>query len=87
MLQDFFLAFVLVYPCQFNRVHCCPSVFPYKACALPKPSVSHVGNFFTVKRYFETKEEAKKFAAYMKQKFSKGTLENPILTGGQQSLF
>jgi hypothetical protein len=87
MLGRSYLASVFVYPCQYNRVHCCPAVFPVMVSKLPRPSLSHVGNFYSLKRYFRKEKKAQAWAAYMVSTYTVGTLENPFLTGGQLSLF
>jgi hypothetical protein len=56
------------------------------APAMPGPSLFNVGNFYTVKRYFRKQKKAQKWAAYVVRTHTVGTLENPILTGGQLSL-
>jgi hypothetical protein len=87
MLRKFYLASVLVFPCQFGRVHCCPYFSTVMALALPHPSLFHIVNFYTVKRYFRSKTKAKKWAAHVVRTHTIGLLKNPILTGGQLSLF
>jgi hypothetical protein len=87
MLRGFYLATVLVFPCQFDRVHCCPSVCPVMAPALPRPSLFHVGNYYTLKRCFRSKTKAQKWVAHVVSTHTAGPLKNPILTGGQLSLF
>jgi hypothetical protein len=87
MLRKWYLVSLLVYPCQFGRVHCCPTILTIKTREQPKPSLSGFGNFYTAKRYFRSKAKAKKWAASMVGTYSKGTRENPLLTGGQLSLF
>jgi hypothetical protein len=87
MLRKWYLVSLVVFPCQFGRVHCCPSILTIKTCAKPKPSLSGFGNFYTAKRYFRTQAKDQKWAASMVGACSKGTRENPLLTGGQLSLF
>jgi hypothetical protein len=87
MLRKFYLAIVMVYPCQFNRVHCFPHVIPVMARAMPGPSLVSTGNYHTLKRYFPTMAQARKWASYMLGTYSKGTREHPLHTGNQLSLF
>jgi hypothetical protein len=87
MLGKFYRASVLVYPCQFNRVHCCPYFSTGKASALPPPTLSAFGNYYTVKRYFRSYKKAHAWAAYIVTSYRKGSRENPILKGGQLTLF
>ncbi|MFP3041345.1 hypothetical protein LQZ19_05930 [Treponema primitia] len=87
MLRKFYLALVLVFPCQFDRVHCCPYFATVKAHTLPGPALSTFGNYYTAKRYFRHKKSAQKWAAFMVRTYTKGPRENPLLTGGQLALF
>jgi hypothetical protein len=87
MRRRFYLASVLVFPCQFGRVHCCPFIFPVKSRTLPVPHLSHIGNFYNAKRYFRKKAKALAWAAYVVNTHTAGSLAHPLITGGQLSLF
>jgi hypothetical protein len=87
MLRKFYLASVLIYPCQFCRVHCIPYFSTVKAPALPRPSVSGSYNYNTFKRYFRKQKKALSWAAFMVKTHTKGPLENPLLHRGQLFLF
>jgi hypothetical protein len=43
-----------------------------------------VGNFHTLRRYFETQEQAEKWAALLHQNFSVGSAHHPMVSKGQQ---
>lgn len=92
MISKFYLASVLVFPGQFNRIHCCPWVSVVHAPSLPSPSISSFGNYHSVKRYFSSGKKAHTWAARIVKKFSVGPKHNPLLSalmfhGGQLSLF
>jgi hypothetical protein len=76
-----------VFPAQGERVIVISHIFRGKAQALPAPSLVSFGNFHTLKRYFPTLEQAKKWASLLHEKFTKGPAKNPTLSGGQLYLF
>jgi hypothetical protein len=79
-----FQAFVQVFSAQGNRVLVKSHIFKQFTNTLPQPSLVSVGNFHTLRRYFETQEQAEKWAALLHQKFSVGSARHPLASKEQQ---
>ena len=79
--------FAQVFTAQGERVIVNTHIFKGKAQVLPASSLINVGNFHTLRRYFPTLEQAKKWASLLHEKFTKGPAKNPTLSGGQLYLF
>jgi hypothetical protein len=80
-------AFIQVFPCQGNRVHCCSHISALRVSSPPPPSLSHVGNFYTLTRFFTTHARARRWAAFVVTTHTQGLSQHPIALGGQLSLF
>ncbi|WP_148257275.1 hypothetical protein [Treponema primitia] len=78
--KQYYCASVLVFPCHHSRVHCCPFVSPVRAQALPPPSLSSYGNYYTLKRYFHRRTTAQQWASQV-------VATHAIGPGGQLSMF
>ena len=72
-----------VYPGQINRVIVHTVISRLELSVVPAPSLCAVGNFFTLKRYFTTREQAEKWASYLHKEYEKGPATNPLHSGRQ----
>ena len=80
---SFYQVFAHVYPAQGNRVLVKTFIFVVEALALPAPSLISHYNFFTLRRYFTTREQAEKWAAYLHKTHAIGPVKNSIRNSGQ----
>ena len=83
----YYQVFAHVYPAQCDRVLVHSHIFRVDAPKLPKPSLSSFGSFFTLKRFFKTREKAETWALGLHRKYAKGPVKNPSLDSGQLYLF
>jgi hypothetical protein len=83
----YYQVFAHVYPAQCDRVLVHSHIIRVVAPKLPEPFHSSFGNFFTLKRFFKTREKAEIWALGLHQKYAKGPIKNPSLDGGQLHLF
>jgi hypothetical protein len=86
-MSSYFQVFAQVHPAQSNRISVHTHIYKTEAPALPAPSIVSFGNFHTLRRYFPTPEQAQTWACYLKSVFTKGSVNNPIMDGGQIQLF
>ncbi|GHU86657.1 hypothetical protein FACS189476_00210 [Spirochaetia bacterium] len=75
----FYQVFAQAYPAQGDRVIVHSFMFPVTAPYLPAPSLVHIGNFYTLRWYFPSPEQAGAWADDLKLTYSKGPAENPLL--------
>ena len=78
-----FQVFGNVYPGQYGRVLVHTVISRLELAVIPAPSLCAVGNFFTLKRYFHTREQAVEWASYLHKEYEKGPATNSLHSGRQ----